>query len=391
MLLSQAFSLICPLYVIILASHNYDDFVFSANILSISIAGALFILNDLGLYQLIIKKISDTRNDKKLINQLISLIYCQRFMMVVISLLIVIFISEIGNYEKIQKYLFIVLVGIVSQAFQPIWFFQALENVKFYCLVNIFSKIVNASLVTYLIFNDQNSYALVIGFAISNLLMFFLLNIFLINSGFKFNFVKIKKVIDLIWEGKSYFFSRITTLTYSGLISFLVGINDFKSAGVIALAEQLHKAIQLSISPVIQVLIPYCNRVRDSRVVFKILFGLIAVILLLTFLVDSFGLWMASNLWNITSRGELLILMVYFFSACINTVTSLIGFPLFAAIGFYSKTNISSIINGLISISILFIFFYYLNQFLMFVVLICELTFLIVRIVHLSYINKRYL
>ena len=147
--------------------------------LAISIAGGLYIFNDLGFYQLIIKRFSDVRSDLKRVSSTLSVIYCQRLLTVSISIMLLFWLPNIGEYQKISNYLFIIMIGVISQAFQPIWIFQAFENVKFYCIFNFISKVLNITLVVLLIYFDTNPYAPVIGFAIGNLFLTLSLNILL--------------------------------------------------------------------------------------------------------------------------------------------------------------------------------------------------------------------
>ncbi|MDB2440988.1 hypothetical protein N9W72_05240 [Luminiphilus sp.] len=386
MVTSQVASLVTPLYVTIIASQYYTGIVFSANLIAISIASALFIFNDLGLYQLIIKKFIEVRNEQKLSSDLLSLIYSQRLLSVFISTALLALLPSIGDYSSITSYLIIVTFGMVSQAFQPIWVFQAFEDVRFYCVFNIISKLINLAVVTICIFSYENPYGPVLGFAISNFLLAISLNTFLQVSGYKVYLVNPMKVWGLVREGRNYTISRLSILTYTGLISFLVGINDIAAAGIVALAEQLYKAIQLSVSPIIQVIIPYCERVRDSKLVYKLLAGLIIILSISALIVGYFGSQAVLYLWGISSEHEVAILFVYFGAAGLNTISSLIGFPLFGAFGHYEKTNYSSIANGLFSLFIVTVAFVYFDQLLSSIILICEISLLTIRISHVGYI-----
>ena len=388
MVTSQVASLITPLYVTIIASQYYTGNVFSANLLAISIASALFIFNDLGLYQLIIKKFTEVRNEQKLTSDVLSLIYSQRLLSVFISTALLALLPSIGDYSSITSYLFIITVGVISQAFQPIWIFQAFEDVRFYCVFNIISKIINLTVVSICIFGYDNPYAPVLGFAISNFFLAISLNTFLHVSGYKVYLVNPMKVWALVREGRNYTIARLSILTYTGLISFLVGINDIAAAGIVALAEQLYKAIQLSVSPIIQVLIPYCERVRDSQLVYKLLAGLIIILSVSAIIVGYFGSQAVLYLWGISSEREVATLLVYFGAAGLNTISSLIGFPLFSTFGHYEKTNYSSIVNGLFSLLIVTVAFVYFDQLLSSIILICEISLLTIRISHVGYLRS---
>ena len=121
----------------------------------------------------------------------------------------------------------------------------------------------------------------------------------------------------------------------------------------------------------------------------RILLAVLIIILSVSaIIVGYFGSQAVLYLWGISSEREVATLLVYFGAAGLNTISSLIGFPLFSTFGHYEKTNYSSIVNGLFSLLIVTVAFVYFDQLLSSIILICEISLLTIRISHVGYLRS---
>jgi PST family polysaccharide transporter len=386
--LSQFVSMLVPLCIIAVSSKVYGTEVLYANLVTLSIMGFLNVVNDAGLYQYYVKCISEDRHKKNKLGWWISVALGQRLLTCMICLFIVFLLTFFDNYKAIINYLMLGTVGAVFQAFLPIWFYNGIEKMSIYAAANIFVKI-SSLLLMYLMFTYyENNYIPVICFTFSNIILTVYLFFEMSQRRFTYSNVTLRDVLALMFTARIYTLSRMLTTIASYLIVLVVGVNAFSLAGIFAIADQIYKAIKLSISPIVQVIIPYCMRTRSIS--FITIFSLV-IFIFVAVLYSVIGGGILFDfvylIWGDIPENNKNIIYLYVYAGLVSMLNAILGFPWFAVLGCYDKANNTLIWASFISMMVLLYSFYYNISLLAYVIIISELSLLILRVLHLTWLQ----
>lgn len=207
-----------------------------------SLAFILIVIVDYSSYIKGVKDISINRNNKGILQEILTTIFFSKF----ILLLLVIFICTLMIYfipffwdEK--KVFFFSIAIVIGQFLNPTWFFQGLENFKWITLINIFSKVIYV-LGVLIFVNSPGDYYLVnfffgFGLGFSGLIALFS-NRRIIN--FNCKDLNINNVIKYLKNDLSFCISQLflATRNYSSVI--IIGfISGDLNAGQFKVVEQI--------------------------------------------------------------------------------------------------------------------------------------------------------
>lgn len=207
----QAFNLITPLIVIpyivsICGETSYGK-------IGIGMAWAFFIMVfvDYGSEIIGVKEVSVNRENPKSLESLFITTYTAKFLLLLVTLLLVSLIFYFIPYFNTEKKLFFFsLAMVVGQFINPTWFLQGVENFKGITIVNIVSKVIYLSGVFIFIKNAEdyilNNLIWGLGMILANGIAF----IFVVFK-YSFSFKNIQKtaVVKLLNQNLSIFSSQI--------------------------------------------------------------------------------------------------------------------------------------------------------------------------------------
>ena len=386
---SQLVSTLVPLCIFAVSSKAYGTAVFYSNLVTLSLMGFFSLVNDAGLYQYYVKCFSEDRYNKKKLGWWIGVVVSQKILTCLTCLLILFLLTFFDNYQGIINFLLIGTVGAVFQAFQPIWYYTGVEKMAIYAVANLLVK-VSSLLLMYLLFSYfENDYIPVICFTFSNVILTVYLVFEIKRQRFTYSNVSLKDVLTMMSTARLYLFSRTLASISTYLIVLVLGVTEFSLAGVFAIADQIYKAVKLSVSPIVQVIIPYCIRTKDMK--FLVYFSLVlsTIVLLLYFLIDQILLDVVNLIWGVIPENGELIIYMYTYAGMISMLNAVLGFPWFAILGFYDKANSSLILATFFSMTVLLYSFYRDLSFLAYVVVISELSLLVLRLLHLAWLEYK--
>ena len=388
-ILSQLVSMLVPLCILAVSSKVYGTEVFYANLVTLSIMGFFSVVNDAGLYQYYVKCLSEDRYNKNKLGWWIGVAVGQKILTCLACLLIVFLLTFFDNYKDIINYLLIGTAGALFQAFQPIWYYNGVEKMSIYAVANVCVK-VSSLLLMYLLFSYyENDYIPVICFTFSNVILAVYLFFEIKRRKFTYSNVSLSDVLVMMSTARIYVFSRTLATISTYLIVLVLGVNAFSLAGVFAIADQIYKAVKLSVSPMVQVIIPYCIRTKNTMFLVYFSLALSIIVLLLYSFIDQILFDVVNLIWgDIPENGKIIIYM-YTYAGMISMLNAALGFPWFAVLGFYDKANSSLIWATFISMTVLLYSFYQDISLLAYVVIITEISLLVLRVLHLAWLKYK--
>jgi PST family polysaccharide transporter len=119
------------------------------------------ILVDYGFNLSATREVSIHREDKEKITQIYSSVLTIKFILTILSFIILSFIVFIFDKfnSHIELYL-ITFLSVVGQAFFPIWYFQGMEKMRYITIINISSKVI-FTIAIFIFVHKESDYLLV--------------------------------------------------------------------------------------------------------------------------------------------------------------------------------------------------------------------------------------
>jgi PST family polysaccharide transporter len=376
-----------PLCIFAVTSKLYESDIFNANLVALSIMSLFTLINDIGLYQYYVKRFNEVRLDKNKSGWLLGVAFGQKIITCMVCVLIIFLLTFLDNYRDIVSFLIIGSIGAIFQAFQPIWYYNGIEKMSIYATANIGAKILSLLLMWILLTFYKTDYVPVICFTFANILLTLYLLFDVKRHNLSYKKVILKDLFNLISIARFYIFSRTLSAISTYLIVIVLGATSLSLAGVFAIADQIYKSIKLSISAVIQVLIPFSLRSKNTMFLIYITVAVLIIALLIFFLIDLVLIDVVTFIWGSVPFSGHSIIYLYTYAGILAMLNALLGFPWFGNLGFYDKANTTLVWATVVTISMLLYAFYQNNSLLAYIVLISESSLLIFRLFHLSWLK----
>lgn len=358
----QTFTYILPLLTLpylvrVLGSEKFGLVVFAQ-------AFIIFfnILVDYGFNLSATREISVNRENKEKLTEIFSSVMSIKFILIGISFTILSII--IFSFEKFSNNIdlyYLTFLWVIGQALFPIWYFQGLEKMKYITIVNITSKLI-FTIAIFIFIQNETDYILVpilngLGFIIGGIL-----SLWIVHKDFnqKFQIQSFKILIMYFKDSSQFFLSRLSSVGYSNVNTFLAGI--LLSPVFVTyyyLADKAVSVILTLFSPIVQTIYPYLAKKYNFIFLFKLVSILMAVSLLVVFLGYLF-----SDLISIILLGEINDIFKNLFYVIIPIIPIsilyvMLGAPLLLARGYKKEFNLSIIYGFVIHLLLLSTLYYY--------------------------------
>lgn len=345
---------------------------------------AIFI--DYGFAYSATREISINRNDKNKVTEIFSVVMQLKFIFVILSFFIMLFIVNFFDKfnSNVELYYF-TFIYIIGQAIMPVWYFQGKENMKYITYVNLIAK-GSFTVLIFIFVNNSDDYLYVpilngLGYITAG---FFSLLLIYKKYNEKFMLYDFKTMWIYLKDSSDYFLSRLSVSIFTSSNVFVLGI--FSSniiVGYFSVAEKLYNGVRSLYGPISATLYPYISNKRNIYLYKKIFYSVICFNILSVILLW----WFAPKVIELLS-GEYLELSISFFRilitfAIFTVPSSLIGYSFLAALGFKNYANNSVIIASLVHVSGLFLLSLF-NQItaynVIYMIAISEFIVLIIRV-----------
>ncbi|WP_141430784.1 flippase [Bacillus sp. 03113] len=257
-----------------------------------------FILfTDYGFNFVATKEVSLARDDKKKLSIIFSSVMFVRFMLLIISFLILVgLVCFIPKFQTNSIIYFLTFGMVLGNVLFPIWFFQGIEQMKVISILNAIAKII-FTIGIFVFVKEKSQFLYVPLFNTLGSIVIGIVALYIIYAHYKISFIKPSKsdIIHQLKEGWHIFVSNIVTSIYTTSNIFILGFfASDKVVGYYASAEKIVKAISSVISPLVQTVYPYLSKaLQDSKEramwILSLVFILITVSMGVLSLVIGFG------------------------------------------------------------------------------------------------------
>jgi O-antigen/teichoic acid export membrane protein len=207
----QLFNLATPLLVVPYIVSVCGEENFGKTSVGMAIAFFLIVFVDFGSDIVGVREVAVNRDNPKILNKIFTLTYVVKAIILFLVLLIMSFVFVEFSYFKTEKTMFFLGFSVlIGQFFNPTWFLQGIENVKWITLLNIFSKTIYLFGIFFTV-KSESDYVYInlwwgLGMIISNFLFFILI---IKKNHFSFLLVNKEEVVNHIKNDFSIFSSQI--------------------------------------------------------------------------------------------------------------------------------------------------------------------------------------
>ena len=327
-----------PLLIIPYLTHVLGTSYFGKYSFVLATIQTINIFTSYGYFFSATKKISQNRDDKHVVSQIMNAVFAGRFIVATFIVVLVVILSNVIFRDEHEWFMFLTAMGMIfGDVFIPTWLFQGLEQMKYVTIVNAIAKLLFTVLVFAIVTRQQdfkyilmlNSFGCVISAFCSMVL---------VKRMFKLHFFipKWSVVREELKDGFSIFLSTLGMSVYRNLNIIILNYFVSSSAvGIYALAEKVIKALQSLINPISQALYPHFGyRIKESVNIKKDLPSLfkIGVFLTILLIVASLALYFLTGYIGyvvgydfMEASGIINIMLPVVVFGCLNYLLGFVG------------------------------------------------------------------
>lgn len=347
----QVITLISPLvalpYVIsTIGKDNYGLIVFVQ-----SITAYFFIIINFGLDISAVKDVSQNRNDKKKLSQIVSSVLSVKGVLLLISaFLYAILIIIVPEFRNNYLLFIIVFSSSFAEVLFPIWYYQGVERMAILSIVKFISLAFYFSTLFFVV-TQESDYIYVpllqsIGVIISAMIGFFML---IKVEKIKLKTPNISFMISTFKDSTPFFLSRMSVVINSNIAQTVSGF--FLGMGDVAAFDIARKIIMFALIPLqmlMQAVFPHNANKQNRSFAKKILF-LVAVIAVLCAIVIYFAIPYAIHFFGgdtLLQAIPLARILIFYF--IFGAFAVYLGSPVLVAFGYPRPFNISVFLSTLV-------------------------------------------
>jgi O-antigen/teichoic acid export membrane protein len=356
LVLVQFANYLAPLLVLPYLSRILGIESFGMLMISLSLCSIGFLITDYGFNLSASYWIAKHRNSIKQVSRYIGATYLIKifiFSCFCIALLLYGLWGETGLASD-SVMLFLISGVVLSQTYQPLWFFQGIEKMTNVTIYMVASKLTYLLFVLTFVKGEQDKYLVLTGLCFSNLLATAIALWAIYHEGYRIAKPGKMLVKYAFKTSTGFFISRTAVSLYTSASTFIVGnYSGLQQAAMYSSAEKLYMAGQSMTSPVSQALYPYLARTKDKKILFKYILFTMPVIIIGCFFVGLFAPFFLHLFYGNGFDAAAPILRVFLVCMIVTFVSINLGYPAFAAIGKIKQANKTVLLGGGIHLSLL--------------------------------------
>lgn len=364
----------------ILGTTNYGVLTWTDSIIQYFI---IFINFGFNIYAA--KYIVENKGSNAFLNKITSAIFTIKFILFCTSFLLLYFFSFLDALSSYSLFLYVMLLMGIGEVFFPIWYFQGVEKLQLATYITVFARMFLVAGTLVFVNNSEDLLIHIFLIVISNLIMGVLGYLTLIRKfNFKFYFVGIKEILNVIKEAYMFFLGRFLSLTFNFMTIFLIGL--FYSMDYVTGFDVALKVVLVCVIPfdmLQQAVFPTIARSKNKRILKKLiiisfLIGLVFTLILNIFPKELLSLFGGDELVQYSS-----VLKILSPIPPIVALTFILGTCTLVVFGYNKEFNQSLIISSLLYILIVLILFIFKKVTfwnLVYLRLVSDLFLMIIRI-----------
>lgn len=300
-------------------------------------------------------QIAKLQTDKLALQKIISaVLICKAGLLIPVIFLLGIFIESQEKYADYSSFFWLLLLPIIGQTFQPIWFFQGIERMAFISLYTLLSRASYLGLVTWWVSAPTDYEWIAIANGISSIAAAIIGIGMMLHLGYRPEWCGWGFVRQTFRNSTEFFWSRAAVATYTAGGAFFLGlVSTPLQVAYYSVAEQLYRGAQSLFSPVSQALYPYMAKNQNTTLFFKILKYVIALGLAGLAGGVFMGSWIIELIFGDDFAPSYSVLIIFMITFIISAPSTLLGYPFLGALGNFKAVNMSVILAGLVQSALL--------------------------------------
>ena len=304
---------------------------------------------------------SKERDNKKELERITSSIVCSKLLLSLVGLIVVtILVFTMGMFKGKELFMICSYIPLMLTSFVPDYLFRGIEKMSIITFRTIVAKLVYTVLIFALVRTSSSYFFIPLALLVSNLIIV-IWSWSYINKVLNMKLVKVRfiEIFKQLKSSSTFFLSRIATTVYSASNIFALGLYGFPDAaiGIYGASNTLINYGKSMFSPIADSLYPYMVKNKNHKLVKKIIFVLIPIII-----IGCGVLYILSNFVITLMCGKEYLNSVPYFRRMIPMLiitlpSYLYGFPMLGSIGKNDKANQSVIIGAMFHfVGLLFLF-----------------------------------
>lgn len=309
------------------------------------------------------KYIVDHRNNKAVINEVVSSIYIIKALLFISSFLILLITAIFDPIAQNMGILYLMLIMGIGEVLFPIWFFQGVEKLKQATIIVFISRLFIV-VTTFLWVNNPDDIFLYVGLIVISNVIMGVLGVYTIKKYYDIHFYAVKRttILKYFKAATMFFFGRFLLLVFNFGTIFLIGV--YATLEDVSGFDIASKVVMLTVIPfemLQQAVFPTISRTKDKKLLSKLIFvslgvGLLFMIVINVFSEDIILLFGGEELLKYTSTLKFLSLLTPIIS-----VTFILGSCGLVAFGFFREYNFSLLISSVFYIVVV-LFLYLIDE-----------------------------
>jgi PST family polysaccharide transporter len=344
--LLQIVNYIVPILTIPYLTNTLGLAKYGMVVMVFSIIQISFVITDFGFGLSATYRISLLQNeDKKKVSEIIGSVFFIKIILIILITIIIYFYANFSDFEKNKEYLYVALLAIVGQAFQPMWFFQGIEKMKAITNYSVLIKVFYALFIFLFVVKESDSLNVIYAWSFAQIIGALLSFYFIYKEGYWITLGSRKLVKELFFDSAHFFWSRAAVSLYTSASTFIIGaVGGSTQAALYSICEQIYKVGQSLVTPINQVMFPHMAKNKDWMLFFKIVVT-ISLLFIITISISYFYTAdMLDFVFGKNYREASPILRVFLFISLINYIAVSFGYPAFSALNKLKYVNVTVIL-----------------------------------------------
>ncbi|URG51616.1 oligosaccharide flippase family protein [Pectobacterium quasiaquaticum] len=381
--------LLIPYLSRVLGLEKYGVVAFGLGLAQLSV-----ILTDYGFNLSATYKIAKENKNKIVVNKIISSVFLCKIGLVLLAIfLLFIFIFIDDKYKDYHLFFLLMIIPIIGQAFQPVFFFQGLERMVVISIITSIGRTFYL-LATLIFVTSPEDYIWVsVTNGFSHLIIAGIEIYILYRMGYSFLWPDKNNIKVTFSESTPFFWGRSAAAIYTaGGTVFLGFFSNPIQVGLYSAAEQLYRGALSLIVPLNQALYPYMIRTRNILVFKKIIIATTVISFIGVGLCILIAPWIIDVIFGKQFVGSTSTLIIFMIVSLFVLPSSLLGFPFLAALGDSKTANGSIIYGGILHLFLLmtcYLFDWISALQVVFCILVVEFVILTIRIIAALKLHKK--
>ena len=237
------------------------------------------------------KYIVDHREDKSIINEVVSSIYIIKTALFLTSFLLLLISAIFEPIAQNLGLLYLMLLMGIGEVLFPIWFFQGIEKLKTATIIVFISRLFIVIATFLFVKSQEDVFTYVVFIVISNVIMG-VLGVYAIKKYYSVQFyiVNFKIILKYLKAASMFFFGRFLLLVFNFGTIFLIGI--YASMEDVTGFDSASKIVMITVIPfemLQQAVLPTISRTMDKELLTKLVFLSLGVGLVLMIFTQIFS------------------------------------------------------------------------------------------------------